>query len=260
MEYENILLDTKNRIATITINRSEVLNALNKSTLQELGSCVEHIRTDDSVGAVIITGAGEKAFVAGADIQELARLSPSEAKEYSVSGQKVFFEIENLTKPVIAAINGYALGGGLELAMSCHMRVASEKAKLGQPEVSLGLIPGFCGTQRLSRLSGKGKAMQLILTGKMLGADDALTAGIVNMVVPPPALMNTCREMAESILVHGPLAVRYSIEAINRGMEATLREGAFIEASLFSICASTEDMKEGTKAFLEKRKPAFKGK
>ena len=260
MAYETLLVEKKDNIAIVTINRPKVLNALNKTVIEELEKCFKELQNDPEVGAVILTGAGDKAFVAGADISGLVELNPLEGKEFAEKGQAVFNLIENLGKPVIAAINGYALGGGCELAMACTIRIASEKAKLGQPEVNLGIIPGYGGTQRLPRLIGKGRAMELILTGRMVDAQEAYQMGLVNKVVPPEKLMDEAIEMAKTILSKGPLAVKYAMEAVNRGLEVSLEEGLRIEADLFGICCATEDKVEGTKAFLEKRKPNFQGK
>jgi enoyl-CoA hydratase len=209
---------------------------------------------------VIITGSGEKAFIAGADINELATQTPVAGKEYSLSGQGIFDAIENLGKPVIAAVNGFALGGGCELAMACTFRIASENAVLGQPEVKLGIIPGYGGSQRLPRLVGKGRAMQILLTGEMVSAADALRIGLVNQVVPQAELLATAEAIAAKIIANAPLAVKFVLEAVNRGVEMTQAEGQFLEATLFGLCCATEDMKEGTRAFLEKRAANFKGK
>ncbi len=260
MGYETLIVEKRDRIAIVTINRPKVLNALNATVIEELGRCFSELKDDPEVGAVILTGAGEKAFVAGADISGLVELDPLEGKMFAEKGQAVFNLIENLGKPVIAAINGYALGGGCELAMACTIRIASEKAKLGQPEVNLGIIPGYGGTQRLPRLVGKGIAMELILTGRMVDAQEAYQIGLVNKVVPPEKLMDEAVEMAKTILSKGPLAVKFAMEAVNRGLEVNLEEGLKIEADLFGMCCATEDKVEGTKAFLEKRKPNFKGK
>ncbi len=260
MGYETLIVEKRDGIAIVTINRPKVLNALNATVIEELGRCFSELKDDPEVGAVILTGAGEKAFVAGADISGLVELDPLEGKMFAEKGQAVFNLIENLGKPVIAAINGYALGGGCELAMACTIRIASEKAKLGQPEVNLGIIPGYGGTQRLPRLVGKGIAMELILTGRMVDAQEAYQIGLVNKVVPPEKLMDEAVEMAKTILSKGPLAVKFAMEAVNRGLEVNLEEGLKIEADLFGMCCATEDKVEGTKAFLEKRKPNFKGK
>ncbi|MFI5173919.1 MAG: enoyl-CoA hydratase-related protein [Terriglobia bacterium] len=258
--YENILFEKKNPLAYVTINRPAKLNALNRAVMRELDEVFTEISEDDSIRAVILTGAGEKAFVAGADINELATQSPIEGKEFSLWGQKVLKRIENLGKPVIAAINGYALGGGCELALACTLRIASENARMGQPEVRLGIMAGYGGTQRLPRLVGKGMAMQLLLTGEQISGTEAFLVGLVNKVVPFAELIPTAEKMAQAMVANAPLAVKYSMEAVNRGLEVTQDEGLFIEAALFGLCCSTEDMKEGTKAFLEKRPAQFRGK
>ncbi len=260
MSYETLIVEKRENIAIVTINRPKVLNALNATVIEELEKAFTELKNDPEVGAVILTGAGEKAFVAGADISGLVELNPLEGKMFAEKGQAVFNLIENLGKPVIAAINGFALGGGCELAMACTIRIASEKAKLGQPEVNLGIIPGYGGTQRLPRLVGKGRAMELILTGRMVDANEAYQIGLVNKVVPPEKLLDEAIEMAKLILTKGPLAVKFAMEAVNRGLEVSLEDGLKIEADLFGMCCATEDKVEGTKAFLEKRKPNFKGK
>src|SRR5450759_1233287 len=260
MNYENILLEKKNSIAYVTVNRPKVLNALNMATMEELRAVFTDIQSDASIRVAILTGAGEKAFVAGADISELAKQDAVSGKEYGHRGQAVLDLIENLGKPVIACINGFALGGGCELAMACTMRLASDNAKLGQPEVHLGIIPGYGGTQRLPRLVGKGIAMQLVLAGEMITAAEAHRIGLVNEVVPQPELIARAETIAQKIIANAPLAVQYAIEAINKGMEMTLQEGLYLEATLFGVCCATEDKTEGTKAFLEKRAPNFRGK
>ena len=260
MTYENILLEKKNSIAYVTINRPKVLNALNSATIEELRSVFHEVKSDDSVRVVILTGAGEKAFVAGADINELATQDAVSGKKYALRGQNVFNLIENLGKPVIACINGFALGGGCELALACTMRLASENAKLGQPEVKLGILPGYGGSQRLPRLVGKGVAMQHILTGEMITAQEALRIGLVNEVTAAVDLIPRAEAIAAKIIANGPLAVQYAMEAVNKGVEMTLAEGLFLEAALFGVCCATEDKKEGTAAFLEKRAAAFKGR
>jgi enoyl-CoA hydratase len=257
---ENLLYEKKNGIAYITVNRAAVRNALNAQTVRELKAAFETAYGDDEVRVVILTGSGDKAFVAGADINELAVQTPVNGREYGLFGQSVFNYIEQLEKPVIAAINGYALGGGCELAMACSFRIASENAVLGQPEVKLGIIPGFGGSQRLPRLVGKGMALQILLTGDMVPASEALRIGLVNQVVPQAELMATAEAIARRIMANGPLAVRLCVEAVNRGLEMTQHEGQFLEATLFGLSCTTEDMKEGTRAFLEKRAPNFKGK
>jgi len=259
-EFQNIKLESKNHIAYVTIDRPKVLNALNMATMQELKQAFASIKDDADVRVVILTGAGEKSFVAGADIGELSVHTPVSAKEYTHQGQAIIDAIENLGKPVIACLNGFALGGGCELAMACTMRLASENAKLGQPEVKLGLMPGYGGTQRLSRLVGKGIAMQLVLTGEMISAQEAHRIGLVNEVVPAAELIPRAEAIAGKIIANAPLAVQYSMEAVNHGLDMTLAEGLYLEATLFGVCCSTEDKNEGTKAFLEKRAAAFKGK
>src|SRR5246500_1043331 len=258
--YENLQYEKKGAIAYVTVNRPKVLNALNRATMQELRAAFTAVKEDPDVRVVILTGAGEKAYIAGADINELARLNPVEAKEYTQWGQSVLDRIENLGKPVIACINGFALGGGCELAMACTMRLASENAKIGQPEVKLGIIPGYGGTQRLPRLVGKGLAMQVVLAGEMISAQEAHRIGLVNEVVAPAELIPRAEAIAQKIIANDPLAVQYAMEAVNRGMEMTLDEGLYLEATLFGIACATEDKTEGTRAFLEKRAPVFKGK
>jgi len=260
MSYENLVYALENGIARLTMNRPEKLNALNRKTMEELDAAIDAFSADDAAKALVITGAGAKAFVAGADINELARQTPREGKDYSLFGQRVLRKIETCRKPTIAAINGFALGGGLELALSCHMRVAAEGAKVGLPEVTLGIIPGFGGTQRLPRLVGRGMALQLILTGEMIKAEEALRIGLVNKVVPAESLMAEATSMAATILERGPVAVEFAIDAVNRGLEMPLEEGLFLEAGLFGLLTTSEDMKEGTRAFLEKRKPSFSGR
>ena len=260
MSFENIVFEKKNAIAYVTVNRPKVLNALNLATMEELRAAFHEVRNDASVRVVILTGAGEKAFIAGADIGELARNDAVTAKEYTHRGQSVLNLIENLGKPVIACINGFALGGGCEIAMACTMRLASENAKLGQPEVKLGIIPGYGGTQRLPRLVGKGIALQLLLTGEMISAQEAHRIGLVNEVPAPADLIPRAEAIAQKIIANGPLAVQYTMEAVNKGMETALAEGLYMEAVLFGMASSTEDKKEGTTAFLEKRAPQFKGK
>jgi len=260
MNFENILFEKKNSIAYVTVNRPKVLNALNMATMEELRSAFHDIKNDPSIRVVIMTGAGEKAFIAGADIGELAKHDPVSAKAYTHRGQSVLNLIENLGKPVIACLNGFALGGGCEIAMACTMRLASENAKLGQPEVKLGIIPGYGGTQRLPRLVGKGLAMQLVLTGEMISAQEAHRIGLVNEIVAAAELIPRAEAIAQKIIANAPLAVQYTMEAVNRGMEMPLAEGLFLEATLFGVSCATEDKKEGTTAFLEKRQAQFKGK
>ncbi len=259
-DFQNIKSEKRNHIAYITIDRPKVLNALNMATMQEIKQAFADAKQDAEVRVVILTGAGEKAFVAGADIGELSQHTPVSAKEYTHHGQAIIDSIENLGKPVITCINGFALGGGCEIAMACTMRLASENAKLGQPEVKLGLMPGYGGTQRLPRLVGKGIAMQLVLTGEMISAQEAHRIGLVNEVVPAAELIPRAEAIAAKIVANAPLAVHYTMEAVNRGYDLTLADGLFLEATLFGVCCSTEDKNEGTKAFLEKRPAQFKGK
>jgi enoyl-CoA hydratase len=260
MAFENVIVERDGAVAVVTINRPAVLNALNHATLVELDACLTELGGDDTVRALVLTGAGEKAFVAGADINELATLSPAEGREYAIRGQRVFGALERLGKPVIAAINGFALGGGCELAMACTIRLASEGARFGQPEIKLGLIPGFAGTQRLPRLVGKGRAMELVLTGAMIDAREAWRIGLVNAVFPAPELRGAALKMAQALAASAPVAIRYAMDAIDRGLEMTQAEGCAMEAALFGLVASTDDMREGTRAFLEKRKAEFKGR
>lgn len=260
MNYETLLYEQREGVAWVTINRPEKLNALNRTVLDELKICLELIQKDDSVRAVILTGAGEKAFAAGADIKELSVLDAVCGQKASRRGQSLFDFVENLGKPVIAAIRGFALGGGCELAMACTLRIASEDARLGQPEVKIGIIPGYGGSQRLPRLVGKGRAMEMILTGEPVTAEEAHRIGLVNHVVPAVELLAAAEALARKMMANAPLAVRFSMEAVNHGMETPQAEGEFLEASLFGLSCATEDMKEGTRAFLEKRPPKFKGK
>jgi len=257
---ENVKLEKKNKIAYVTIDRPKVLNALNMATMQELHQVFVDLKDDREIRVVILTGGGEKAFVAGADINELAKNNPVEAKAYTHRGQAVLDLIENLGKPVIACINGFALGGGCEIAMACTMRLASENAKLGQPEVKLGIIPGYGGTQRLPRLVGTGRALQMVLTGEMISAQEAHRTGLVNEVVPGDRLIARAEEIAGKIIANAPLAIQYCLEAVNQGMNMTLEKGLFLEATLFGMCSATDDKKEGTTAFLEKRPANFQGK
>jgi enoyl-CoA hydratase len=243
----------------VTVNRPKVLNALNTATLDELEQAMGDLRDDAAVRVVVITGAGEKAFVAGADISELAGLTPVDAQAHARRGQQTFDRIEQLGKPVIAAINGFALGGGCELAMACTLRVAADTARLGQPEVNLGIPPGFAGTQRLARLVGKGAALELLLTGRHIPADEAYRLGLVNRVVPAGELMSVVRGLASELGEKAPIATRFILDAVHRGADASFEQGAFLEASLFGLAFSTADMREGTRAFLDKRKPTFRG-
>jgi enoyl-CoA hydratase len=260
MGYEDLLYEVKEQIARITINRPKVLNALNRKTVEELGQSLDAARQDDSVRVVILTGAGEKAFVAGADINELAKRTSVDGPDFARFGQEVLHRLETLGKPSIAAINGFALGGGCELALACTMRIASKNAKLGQPEVKLGILPGYGGTQRLSRLCGKGVAHEMILTGEMTTAEDALRIGLVNRVVEQAELLPTAEAMAKKIIANAPLAVKYAMEAVERGVEMPQEEGLYLEAALFGLCCATDDMHEGTRAFLEKRPAKFQGR
>ncbi|MGZ5441638.1 MAG: enoyl-CoA hydratase/isomerase family protein [Thermoanaerobaculia bacterium] len=257
---ENVRTENKDGVLVITIDRPKVLNALNAQTVAEIGEAFTAAREDDSIRCVIVTGSGEKAFVAGADINELAQMTPITGKATAERGQRIFRAIEKFPKPVIAAINGFALGGGCELALACHIRIASEKAQLGLPEVSLGIIPGYGGTQRMARLLGKGKALELILTGDRVGAAEAERIGLVNRVVAPDQLMTAAEEMARTIAKRGPLAVSAAIEAVMSGSEMPFEEGQFLEATLFGLLASTEDMREGMAAFLEKRAANFQNR
>jgi len=256
--FHTLLLSVDTRVATVTVNRPDKLNALNAQAKSDLKSLFTALKTDSQVDVVILTGAGDKAFVAGTDIKELTTLNAMTGKEFSAGGQEVFDLIENLGKPVIAAVNGYALGGGCELALACHIRIASANAKFGQPEVNLGIIPGYGGTQRLARLIGRGRAMELILTGAQIDAEEALRIGLVNKVVPQLELMGAATKLALLIASKGQVAIRMALKAVNMTQEATLSDGQKLEASLFGVCCDTEDFKEGTTAFLEKRPAQFK--
>ncbi len=260
MNFQTLLFSTTNKIATVTINRPDKLNALNAQTKSELKEVFFYIKNATDIDVVILTGAGEKAFVAGTDIGELTSLNGNSGKEFSAHGQEIFDMIQHLGKPVIAAINGYALGGGCELALACHIRIASENAKFGQPEVNLAILPGYGGTQRLPRIIGVGKAMEMILTGNPIDANEALRIGLVTKVVPLSELLKTADEFAQTIASKGQLAIRMSLKAINMTLETPLSEGLKLEASLFGVCCDSSDMKEGTKAFMEKRKANFIGK
>jgi enoyl-CoA hydratase/carnithine racemase len=257
---KNVLYEKRGGIAYVTLNRPKVLNALNTPTWTDLRTAFEDARDDAAVRGVILTGAGDKAFIAGADITELAHVTAVGAEESSRFGQEVLDLVENLGKPVIAAVNGFALGAGCETAMACTIRLASETAKFGQPEVTLGLLPGGSGTQRLPRLVGKGRALQLILSGEMISAQEAYRIGLINEVVPPADLIKRAEAILRKILSNAPIAVKYALEAVNRGMETIQSEGLALEASYFGLCAGTEDKKEGTSAFLEKRAPQFQGR
>ena len=256
----NLLLERADAIAVLTLNRPKVLNALNTETLDELRRTILALKHDEAVRAVILTGAGEKAFAAGADINELAVQSPSGGRDHAIRGQHVLDLIEQMGKPVIAAINGYALGGGCELAMACTLRLAADTAKLGQPEINLGIVPGYAGTQRLARLVGRGRALELLLTGDQIDAAEAYRLGLVNRVVPAAALMTEARALARRLAAKAPIAVRYIIDAVNTGLQMPFGEAEVYEATLFGLAASTEDMREGTRAFLDKRQAEFKGK
>jgi enoyl-CoA hydratase len=258
MQYNTITFEVKERIASVTINRPTKLNALNAEVLNELKDVFDKIANDANIGAVIVTGSGEKAFVAGADIAQFLELNAESGKKLSEDGQWVFNFIDLLNKPVIAAVNGYALGGGCELAMACHLRIASENAKFGQPEVNLGLIPGWGGTQRLPRLVGRGKALEMILTGDAIDAQEALRIGLVNKVVPLAELLPTAETIAKKMISKAPFGIRLGIIAANAVCEMSMEQGLALEADLFGSCCDTEDQKEGTKAFLEKRAPVFK--
>jgi enoyl-CoA hydratase/carnithine racemase len=260
MPFDNLLLERDGAVAVVTINRPKVLNALNSHTLDELRRAVLDLKHDDAVRAVVLTGAGEKSFVAGADINELAVQTPTGGREHALTGQHVFDLVENMGKPVIAAINGFALGGGCELAMACTMRIAADTAKLGQPEINLGLIPGYAGTQRLPRLIGKGRALEMMLSGAPIGAMEAERIGLVNRVVPAADLLAEARKLAQQLAAASPIASRYIISAVNKGLEMPFAEACIFEATLFGLVASTADMREGTAAFLEKRKPVFVGR
>jgi enoyl-CoA hydratase len=256
----NVLYEKKGAIAYVTVNRPKVLNALNTPTWTDLRTAFEDARNDAVVRGVILTGAGDKAFIAGADISELAHATALDAERSSRFGQQVLDLIENLGKPVIAAINGFALGGGCETAMACTIRIAVETAKFGQPEVKLGLLPGGGGTQRLPRLVGKGRALQLILSGEMISAQEAYRIGLVNEIVPPSELIPRAEAILRQIVGNAPISVKFALEAANKGLETSQSEGLLLEASYFGLCAATEDKKEGTTAFIEKRAPQFHGR
>jgi enoyl-CoA hydratase/carnithine racemase len=260
LQLENVLYEKKGSIAYITISRPKVMNALNRATIAELKVAFEDAQDDPAVRGVILTGAGDNAFAAGADIGEVVNETALQAEESTRTGQAVTSLIENLGKPVIAAVNGFALGGGCELAMACTIRIASDSAKFGQPEVKLGIMPGYGGSQRLPRLVGKGRALQIILSGEVIVAQEAYRIGLVNEVVPLASLIPRAEAILNQINANGPVGVKYSIEAVNKGMDTSLEEGLRIEASLFAICAATEDKKEGTSAFLAKRAPQFQGR
>src|SRR5437868_12700218 len=259
MNFENILLEKKNSIAYVSVNRPKVLNALNMATMEELRVAFTDIKDDAAIRVAILTGSGEKAFIAGADISELAKHDAVSAKEYTHRGQSVLNLIENLGKPVIACLNGFALGGGCEVAMACTMRLASEHAKLGQPEVKLGIIPGYGGTQRLPRLVGKCIAMQMVLAGEMISAQEAHRIGLVNEVTTPTELIPRAEAISQKIIANAPLAVQYAMAAVNQGTDMTLVDGLYLEAVLFGAACATEDKGEGKSAFLEKRQSQYKG-
>jgi enoyl-CoA hydratase/carnithine racemase len=260
MSFENLLVDRDGAVAVLTVNRPRVLNALNTQTLDELRRAILELKQDEAVRAVVLTGAGEKSFVAGADINELAVQTPTGGREHAVRGQHVLDLIEHMGKPVIAAINGYALGGGCELAMACTIRIAADTAKLGQPEINLGIIPGYAGTQRLARIVGRGRALELLLTGDPISAQEAHRLGLVNRVVAAASLMREAKALAATLAAKAPVAVRYILEAVHKGLEMPFPQAQIFEATLFGLVASTDDMREGTKAFLEKRMPDFKGR
>ena len=260
MAYENLLYEKRDRIGYITFNRPKVLNALNRKTMEELREILIAAGEDDEVRVLILTGAGEKSFVAGADIGELAVQTPVSGKETAAFGQGVLHLLETIGKPSIAAINGFALGGGCEVALACSMRLASKTARLGQPEVKLGIMTGYGGSQRLTRLCGKGMAYELCLTGEMISAEEALRIGLVNHVYEPAELMPAAEALAKKIIANAPLSVKFTMEAIERGTEMPLAEGQYLETTLFGVLAATEDMREGTRAFLEKRPAQFRGK
>lgn len=259
MPYDLLLFTVTERIATVTVNRPDKLNALNDAVLDELDRAADEIRDRADVGAAILTGAGAKAFVAGADIAELVKQGPFDGKARALRGQAVLRKLETCPKPVVAAVNGFALGGGCELAMACHVRIAAEHAKFGQPEVKLGITPGFGGTQRLPRLVGKGRALELILTGQMIDAAEAFRIGLVNRVVPAAELLPTCEKLLRTILAQGPLAVALCVEAVDRGLSVGLEDGLLLEANHFGLAAASTDMREGMRAFLEKRDAKFTG-
>jgi enoyl-CoA hydratase len=258
MGFENLLSERRGEVLWLTVNRPDKLNALNRATMSELDAAVAAAEADGAVHALVITGAGDKAFVAGADISELRTLGAVEAKEFALRGQAVFNRIGRLAKPTVAAVNGFALGGGCELAMACHIRIASSNAVFGQPEVKLGLIPGYAGTQRLPRLVGRGRALEILLTGRNVAADEAARIGLANAVVEPGELVAEVDKLLQKILANGPLAVSHCIAAVNHGLEMGFDDACLLEATLFGVGAASEEMTEGTTAFLEKRKPVFR--
>jgi enoyl-CoA hydratase len=259
MTFEHLVVERDGSVCVVTMNRPHVLNALNAAMLAELDEAIAAVGADDGVRAIVLTGAGQKAFVAGADIQELASAAPVAAHARARQGQAVFDRIERLGKPSIAAINGFALGGGCELAMACSIRIAADTARLGQPEINLGLIPGFGGSQRLPRLVGRGRGLELLLTGQPVTADEAHRIGLVNRVVPPAELMPAALQLARSLAEKPPMAVRYLLEAVGEGLDLPLAAAQRIEATLFGLAFATEDLREGIQAFVEKREPKFKG-
>ncbi len=259
MTYNTLTLDVEDRIAVLAINRPDKLNALNDATMSELGAALDEMESRDDIGGIIVTGTG-RAFVAGADISELANQSAIEGKTRALAGQAVFARLENSHRPTIAAVNGYALGGGCELAMACHIRIASELAKFGQPEAKLGILPGYGGSQRLPRLVGRGRALQLLLTGETIDAQEALRIGLVNKVVPAAELLASARTMMKQVLDNGPLALALCIEAVNYGMDMGVDQGLQLESNHFGLLSATSDMREGMQAFLEKRAPRFTGR
>ena len=260
MTYQTLLVDVKDGVATVTVNRPDKLNALNDQVVADLRAAVAALKADPAVKGVILTGAGPKAFVAGADIGNLAQLGVMDGREFALRGQAVLNALETMGKPVLAAVNGFALGGGCELAMACHIRIAGENAKFGQPEVKLGITPGYGGTQRLPRLVGKGRALHLLLSAEMIDAPEALRIGLVTKVVPADQLMAEAEKLMRTILANGPVAVALTIDAVHQGLEMTLAEGLQLEANLFGLVASTQDMREGLTAFLEKRPARFEGR
>ena len=260
MPFENLIVERDGAVAIVTINRPKVLNALNAATMTELAAAMTELGSDDSVRAIVLTGSGEKSFVAGADINELAVQTPVGGRDHAQRGQRVLDTIEQLGKPVIAAINGFALGGGCELAMACTLRIAADTARLGQPEINLGLIPGYAGTQRLTRLVGRGVALEILLTGDPISAAEAHRIGLVNRVVPGAELMAEAKKLASHLASKAPIAARFIIDAVHRGADLPLAHAQVYETTMFGLVSTTEDMREGTRAFLEKRKPDFKGR
>jgi len=260
MNFKNLLVEKSERYAIVTINRPDKLNALNIETVEELQQAMQALNEDETIRSIILTGAGEKAFIAGADISQITPLDSESGKNFALRGQKVFRYVEKMKKPIIAAINGFALGGGCELAMACHIRLASTKAKFGQPEIKLGIIPGYGGTQRFPRLIGLSNALQLLLTGDMMNAETALRLGLVSEVLEPEQLMERATALASQLAAQAPLAVHYILEAVYRGVDMDLENALGIEAEYFGKACATEDMKEGTTAFLEKRAPVFSGR